>query len=450
MPEYREPAQPGDVSRGVGPDPPRPPNPGYASGTAPVSSAVPTGESGWFVPSQGQPVPPQPSAPPQSSTRIRPRSVLLVLAGAIVGGIVGAAMTGGAYYAFVAPQQVVQDSIAQTSKDDGVVPAVSINLGEEDLSFAEAVALKVTPSVVSVAVEQTGFNPFTGQEVTQVVGNGSGVIIRGDGYMLTNNHVISGADGITVTIGVEDLPATVVGTDPSSDLAVIKVDRTGLPAVDIGSSADLRVGQAVVAIGSPFGLDQSVTTGIISALGRTSFAESAEAELTAYTSLIQTDAAINPGNSGGALTNAEGQLIGINTLIQTGSEYANQSSGVGFAIPVDYAITIAEELIQTGTVKHPYLGASSLTISGPMAARYALPVEAGVLVDSVSPGSPAQTAGIEPGDIIVRIGDSDIASVEDVFIAIRLHDVGDVVPVQIVRGDKRVTLEVTLGSDASR
>jgi len=262
--------------------------------------------------------------------------------------------------------------------------------------------------------------------------------------------VVSGADGLIVTIGVEDLPATIIGTDASSDLAVIKVDRTGLPAIDIGSSSDLRVGQPVVAIGSPFGLDQSVTTGIVSALGRTSFSESAGAQLTAYTSLIQTDAAINPGNSGGALTDAQGRLIGINTLIQTGSEYVAQSAGVGFAIPIDYAAAIADDLIETGRAEHPYLGISSLTISAQIAARYDLPVDAGVLVDSVGDGSPAADAGIEAGDIIVRIGETDVASVEDVFLAIRSHRVGDRVEVEVVRDEAQVTLEATLGSDGGR
>jgi S1-C subfamily serine protease len=321
---------------------------------------------------------------------------------------------------------------------------------DDDITFAEAVALKASPSVVSVAVEQEAVDILSGRTVRRAIGNGSGVIIRSDGYILTNDHVIADADALTVAIGVDELPAQVVGRDPSSDLAVIKVDRTGLPAIEIGSSADLRVGQPVVAIGSPFGLDQSVTSGIISALGRTSLRESAEAQITAYTSLIQTDAAINPGNSGGALTDAQGRLIGINTLIQTGSQYAPQSAGVGFAIPVDYAMQIAEELIATGTARHPYLGISSLTVSPAIAERYGLPVDAGVLVDAVQPGSPAEAAGIKAGDIIVGIGGTRITSVEDVFLAIRSHRVGDVVSVEIVRGAERLTLEATLGSDTRR
>jgi len=446
--ENRQPAGPGEVPEaGANLEPPQ--------GTTPAPSTV----VGGYTASEAQP--PAAFAQPvdSQSTRhsaARPGSArrgsswALAFVSAVLGGILGAVMVAGAFYAWVLPGLLNDRSAAETSTSSGIVPALRINAGTEDLSFAEAVALKVTPSVVSVAVTQSGFNPFTGERVTQVVGNGSGVIIRNDGYILTNYHVIEGADGITVTIGVEDLPAEVVASDPSSDLAVLKVDRTDLPAVEIGSSADLAVGQPVVAIGSPFGLDQSVTTGIISALGRTSFSESAQADLTAYTSLIQTDAAINPGNSGGALTDAEGRLIGINTLIQTGSQYDNQSSGVGFAIPIDYAIAVANELISTGEVVHPYLGISTMTISPAMAARYGLPVDAGAIVDSVEPGSPGDAAGIQVGDIIVRVGSAEIAGVGDVFVAIRSHDVGDELEVEIVRGEGQHVLTVTLGSEASR
>jgi putative serine protease PepD len=178
--------------------------------------------------------------------------------------------------------------------------------------------------------------------------------------------------------------------------------------------------------------------------------ESAEAQLTAYTSLIQTDAAINPGNSGGALTDAEGRLIGINTLIQTGSEYVAQSAGVGFAIPVDYAISVASDLIETGRAEHPYLGVSSMTISEQVASWYQLPVDAGVLVDSVAPDSPAESAGLQAGDIIVGIGGDRIATMEDMFLAIRSHQIGDDVTVDVVRGEETLELDVTLGSDGAR
>jgi putative serine protease PepD len=394
--------------------------------------------------------PPDPGSASAATRRGRGGSCLASLATGVIGGLIGAVATAAVLAAVWQPFSGTDVEPPAGPATQTPQPGITIDVPDTDLSFAEAVAVKAMPSVVSVAIEQSAYDPFTGRTATQVVGNGSGVIIRENGYIVTNDHVVAGADAISVTIGVDTLPATIVGRDPSSDLAVLKVDRTGLPAIEIGSSADLRVGQPVVAIGSPFGLDQSLTTGVISALGRTSYMESAEAQLTAYTSLIQTDAAINPGNSGGALTDAEGQLIGINTLIQTGSEYVAQSAGVGFAIPIDYAITITDDLIETGRAEHPYLGVSSLTISEQVATWYELPVDSGVLVDSVAPDSPAERAGIQAGDIIVGIGDDDVSSVEDMFIAIRSHRIGDEVPVRIVRGDETLTVDVTLGSDAER
>jgi putative serine protease PepD len=395
--------------------------------------------------------PPDPRpAPTASARRSGGGSCLAALAAGVIGGLIGAVVTAAVLAVVWQPFSDTDADTPAGTATQTPQPGVTIDVPDADLSYAEAVAVKAMPSVVSVAIEQSVYDPFTGGTTTQVVGNGSGVIIRADGYIVTNDHVVASADAISVTIGVDTLPATVVGRDPSSDLAVLKVDRAGLPAIEVGSSADLRVGQPVVAIGSPFGLDQSLTTGVVSALGRTSYMESAEAQLTAYTSLIQTDAAINPGNSGGALTDAEGRLIGINTLIQTGSEYVAQSAGVGFAIPVDYAISVADDLIETGRAEHPYLGVSSMTISEQIAAWYQLPVDAGVLVDSVAPDSPAESAGLQAGDIIVGIGDDRVASMEDMFLAIRSHQIGDDVSVDVVRGEETLTLDVTLGSDGAR
>ena len=370
--------------------------------------------------------------------------------GALVGGVLAAVLVAGAFVALYGmPGESGMPVVSEPTST--AVPA-PIDASGGDLNFAEAVALRVTPSVVSIAVEQSAIDPFSRRRITQRVGNGSGVIIRSDGHILTNDHVIAGADGLYVTIGMDELPATVVGRDPSSDLAVIRVERTGLPAAALGSSADLRVGQSVVAIGSPFGLDKTVTTGIVSALGRTSFAESAEAQLTAYTSLIQTDAAINPGNSGGALADAEGRVVGINTLIQSpsGAVGAPQSAGIGFAIPIDYARQIAEELIATGRATHPYMGVSTVTITQPVAVQYDLPVDAGALVQEVQLDSPAEAGGLLRGDIIVRIAGVTIRSTEDVFTAIRGARVGATVEVVVYRDDAQQSFSVTLGSDADR
>jgi len=324
---------------------------------------------------------------------------------------------------------------------------ITINAGSNMAEVSEAVASKVVPSVVSITIRQEGFDPFTGQTFTQDVGNGSGVIIRSDGYILTNNHVVEGADEIVVTVGVKDVPATVVGVDPSSDLAVLKIEGTGFPAADPALSKDLKVGQYVMAVGSPFGLEKTVTVGIISALNRSSLVDGGQTDLTTYTNLIQTDAAINPGNSGGALVDATGRLVGINTLIQSTS---GSSAGIGFAIPVDFAMDIANQLITTGKATHPYIGVSTETVDENIAAEFGLPVASGALVRFVQPNSPAETAGVQRGDIIVRVGDRDITGVEDVFAAVREHKVGDTIEVEVVRSDTRRTFDVTLGSDADR
>lgn len=322
---------------------------------------------------------------------------------------------------------------------------------DSNLSFAEAVAAKVTPSVVNITVERGYTDQFSGATQFQEVGNGSGVIVGEEGYILTNYHVIQGADRLMLAVGVDDVEAEVVGVDPKTDLAVLKIPGTDYPAIDIGSSSDLRVGQFVVALGSPFGLEKTVTAGIISALQRTSFAEGGP-DATAYTNLIQTDAAINPGNSGGALVDEAGALIGINTLIQSpsGTFGAPQSAGIGFAIPVDLAMNVAQQLIETGEAVHPYMGVSSSTIDEGLATEFGLPVTQGALVRFVEPGSPADQGGLERGDIIITIAGRDIEGIEDVFAAIRSADIGEAVLVVVIRGDVERELEVTLGSDAQR
>jgi len=375
-------------------------------------------------------------------------SVAVVVAaagGAFVGGllVVGAVLFAFGYVPGVRP-------FAQMSPGGSSAAPIQI-APDSNLDFAEAVAAKVTPSVVNVSIQQAVMDPFTGARGMQEAGNGSGVIIREDGHILTNYHVIEGADRIVVTVGVQDVEAEVVGTDPQTDLAVLKLEGEGYPAVEIGSSQNLRVGQFVVAVGSPFGLDKTVTAGIISALQRTSFAEGTT-DITAYTNLIQTDAAINPGNSGGALVDETGMLIGINTLIQSpsGSFGAPQSAGIGFAIPVDLAMSVADQLIETGRAVHPYMGVSSSTIDESLAAQFGLPVNQGALIQFVEPGSPADEAGLQRGDIIVSIGGRDISNVEDVFAAVRAAEIGDTVTVVVIRGDAEREFEVTLASDDLR
>ena len=366
-------------------------------------------------------------------------------AGAVVGGVLAAA---GLIWALgfipgLRPVSLAPDAPLARPSD------TQITVGD-DVSSAVAVAAKVTPSVVNVSVQRQFRNVITGAVELREVGNGSGVIIREDGYVLTNYHVIQGADRVVVTVGVQDVEAEVRGEDPSTDLALLRIPGEDFPAIEFGSSADLRVGQFVVAVGSPFGLEKTVTAGIISALQRTP--EGDGLGIARYTNLIQTDAAINPGNSGGALVDAEGHLIGINTLIQSpaGAVGTPQSAGIGFAIPSDFARTVADQLIETGRAIHPFMGVQSVTIDENLSIQFDLPVRAGALVQFVEPGSPADLGGLRRGDIVVRVGDRDITSAEDLVAVVRSSSVGETLEIVVVRADTERDLTVTLGSDADR
>ncbi len=380
---------------------------------------------------------------------VRQWSGAAVFIAASVGAVVGGVLVAAALVwtlGLVPGVRPIAPSVA-----DSVRPSdVRIQAGAE-VDAAVAVSAKVTPSVVNVTVQQTVFDPFTGGTRQREVGNGSGVIVRDDGHVVTNFHVIENAERIIVTVGVQDLEASIVGVDPSTDLAVLRVPGTDLPAIDFGSSADLSVGQFVVAVGSPFGLEKTVTAGIISALQRTPEGEMMPGAAR-YTNLIQTDAAINPGNSGGALVDAEGNLIGINTLIQSpaGAIGAPQSAGIGFAIPADFVRNVVDQIIETGTVIHPYMGITTMTVDQNLSTQFDLPVRAGALVQFLEPGSPADRAGLRRGDIIVRMADREIVRGEEVVAIIRSASVGETIPVTVVRADTERDFEVTLGSDLDR
>jgi len=299
-----------------------------------------------------------------------------------------------------------------------------------------AIAARVLRSVVSVQVDSATSG-----------GTGSGVVLRSDGYILTNNHVVAGGGTITVSFTDEsspDVTARVVGTDPETDLAVIKVvNGPRLEPATLGSSSDLVVGDPVIAIGSPLGLAGTVTTGIISALNRTVQVPSESGgSAPPLLNAIQTDAAINPGNSGGALVDAAGRVIGINSAIATlgssSSEEQSGSIGVGFAIPVDEARSIAEQLIRTGRATHPSIGVTARTVGadgdGPRGAR---------IVSDVAGGA-AQKAGLRVGDVITAVADVPVHSVDQLIVALREHKVGETVRLTYLRGSARRTTDVVL------
>ena len=314
-------------------------------------------------------------------------------------------------------------------------PALTIPRGieTEESAIIKAVE-KVRPAVVNITTQgrvQTFFGVFP-QE-----GAGSGVIVRRDGLILTNFHVIQGAQEITVTLLTgKKLPGRVVGSDRFTDMAVIKVESDRpLPVAELGTSNNLKVGQLAIAIGNPFGLGSSVTVGVLSALNRSiqigpDFV---------VDNLIQTDAAINPGNSGGALVDSAGRLIGINTAI------VREAQGIGFAIPVDIAVTIMNQLINTGRVVRPALG---IVLGGEIDPQiqqsYGLPVDHGVIVQDVPAGSPAATAGMEANDVIVGINGQTIKGINDLRRTLFEKQPGDRVQVEVVRGSRRLTVTVVL------
>jgi len=300
------------------------------------------------------------------------------------------------------------------------------------------IAARVLKSVVSISVDDS-----TGS------GTGSGVVLRSDGYVLTNNHVVATAvDRGTITVsfndGTIDLPARIVGRDPETDLAVIRVVGAGhLTPATLGSSSDLAVGDPVVAVGSPLGLAGTVTAGIISALDRTVRVpgEDAAAAATPLFDAIQTDAAINPGNSGGPLVDLAGRVIGINSAIASLSSSGDSqagSIGVGFAIPIDEARSIAEQLIRTGKATHPVIGVQAQTVGadgkGPRGARVSVLISGGA----------AKRAGVRVGDIITRVGERVVISVDQLVVALRTHEVGEKVRLTLVRDGVRMTVVVVL------
>ena len=319
-----------------------------------------------------------------------------------------------------------------------VVPAQASPQIPEDEPVAR-VASQVGPSVVQVNVTQNAAFGAQSEE-----GIGSGVIYRKDGYIITNNHVVEGASEVDVAFadGTTER-AQVVGRDPNTEIAVLRVDRDDLPAAKFSKSEDLVVGQLAVAIGSPSGFESTVTSGVISGLDREVPPEFTGRFEPSLVDLIQTDAAISPGNSGGALADRQGEIIGINVAYlppgETGAE------NIGFAIPSDTAVSVADQLIETGKVSSAYLGVGTTDLSPEDARRFDLPVESGAIVERVEPGSGADAAGVRRGDIIVALGDAPIENTGDLLGALRDYQPGDTVELAVFRNGDKQTLDVTLG-----
>jgi serine protease Do len=270
-------------------------------------------------------------------------------------------------------------------------------------------------------------------------GLGSGVIISPDGYIITNNHVVENATDINVLLSDKrEMKAKLIGADPRSDVAVLQIQATGLTAMKLGDSSKLRVGDIVLAIGNPFGLDETVTLGIVSATGRRNTDIAPDG---GYADFIQTDAAINPGNSGGALVNARGELIGINTAIYSGS---GGNLGIGFAIPVNMARGVMEQILKTGKVSRGYLGIMIQDVTRDLATAFKLPSTDGVLIGDVSADSPGAKAGLQKGDVVVALNGQSVADAQDLRLRVSQMAPGTTVRLDVVRDAQKRQLTATL------
>jgi Do/DeqQ family serine protease len=278
---------------------------------------------------------------------------------------------------------------------------------------------------------------FGDRGATPQAGLGSGVIISSEGYILTNNHVIEGADEIEVILNdSRRTRAKVIGTDPESDLAILRITLDRLPVITLGNSDALQVGDQVLAIGNPFGVGQTVTSGIVSALGRNQLG------INTFENFIQTDAAINPGNSGGALVDVNGQLMGINTAIYSRS---GGSMGIGFAIPVSTAKLVLEGIVKDGVVRRGWIGVEPADLSPELMETFGVKAKRGVLITGVLQNGPAAQAGIRPGDVIVQVGSNDVGNVSELLTSVAALKPGAAAPVKLQRRDETVELNVTPG-----
>lgn len=312
-----------------------------------------------------------------------------------------------------------------------------------------AAAQRAAPAVVSVTTSKHArsagqgdpwFHYFFGQRGGQAPeapeGLGSGVIVSADGYLLTNNHVVEGADGITVRLSDgREVSATLVGADPETDVAVLKINADRLPVITLGSLSQLHVGDAVLAIGNPFNVGQTVTSGIVSALGRSGLG------LSTFENFIQTDAAINPGNSGGALVDASGNLVGINTAIYSRS---GGSLGIGFAIPVDLARQVMGSLIKDGQVTRGWMGVQPRELDPDFVQSFKLPIAEGVLITGVLQDGPAAQAGLKPGDVVVRIQSQPVRSVSELLSTVAAITPGTEALIGVQRGEQALEITVTI------
>jgi len=367
--------------------------------------------------------------------------------------IIIGALLAGAFYWYTTHHTDVKpsDYISRPTKVELTQAAAPPTPDAEEQTNIE-VYKKAMPSVVNITSTAVAFDFFYGPYPQE--GQGSGFIIDKDGHILTNYHVIANAREVEVTLSnKKKYKATVIGRDRTHDLAVIQIKAPGLVPATLGDSKALIVGQNVYAIGNPFGLSGTMTRGIISSMRPIQTPEGAEID-----EAIQTDAAINPGNSGGPLLNSHGEVIGINSLIATGG--SNQSAGIGFAIPINTAKEVINDLITLGRVRRPSLGISTIPVGPELAQELGLPADYGVLIVRVAPGGSADRAGLKGGnqrayignvqvmlggDLIVAIDGEEIADQQDLMGVLSKHKAGDTVTVTVFRNKRKMDVKVTMG-----
>ncbi len=404
-------------------------------------AAAPTGNGGAVPPAEppvehAAPEQPKPEKKHRKNSKFAQRAVALALAAAMgfAGGFVGAKVGGSS------GNKVVIQQVEKTASSDSTGSAAGTALSS-GMTTAQ-VAEMVSPSVVVITTEQVVYSQWSWYGQSQVEsGAGSGVIISSDGYILTCDHVVNGASNVTVTIGDQDYTATIVGEDSTSDIAVIKIDATGLTPATIGDSDSLAVGENVLAVGNPLGeLGGTVTSGIVSALNRSVTIQGSSSTNTM--SLIQMDASVSPGNSGGGLFNMNGELVGVVNAKSSSSD----AEGLGFAIPINDAIKVAQDLLENGYVTgRPYMGITYLAVTDAQTAAQ-LGVNAyGVYVVDVVQGGPADKAGLKAGDRIVSIDGSEVAQKTDLGTIIQNHSAGDTLSITVARDGQMQTVSLTLG-----
>jgi serine protease Do len=376
-----------------------------------------------------------------------PAAILCAIVVLVIGGVLGwviPAWAGITNAANTVPVYVSGPGAAGPPNSMGFAAVVK-NVLPAVVNISSSRLVKPQPNQLNPFFSDPFFRQFFGGQMPQARPQreealGSGILVTHDGYILTNNHVVAKGTDIKVFLpNKQEYPAKVVGTDPKTDVAVLKIQGDNLPTVTFGDSSKIQVGDYALAIGDPFGIGETVTMGIISATARSQLG------IENYEDFIQTDAAINPGNSGGALVNARGEVIGINTAILSGGSGGNQ--GIGFAIPINLARYIMDQILKYGKVTRGWMGVGIQDVSAPVAKTYGVPANQGAIISDVAPNSPAAKAGLRRGDVITQLDGQPVTGANDLKLKVGEMKPGSAAHFKILRDGKPQDVTVTLGEE---